>query len=90
MTSKINSIQDFAYYVEELLLKPDFIFTEIDDRKGKHPTNYAMVKWNNPELVNGPIVERIYADIFTKILELNAEVFYRKFDIDAEGSLTPS
>lgn len=85
MTSKINSIQDFAYYVEELLLKPDFIFTEIDDRKGKHPTNYAMVKWNNPELVKSATIERTYADIFTKISELNAEVFRRNFDIDAEG-----
>ena len=89
MTSKINSIQDFAYYIEELLLKPEFIFTEIEDRRGKHPTNYAMVKWNNPEQIitdKNFYIGRRYGDIFTKIfVNLDAEEFYRKFDIDAEG-----
>ena len=92
MAFKINSIQDFAYYVEELLLKPDFIFTEIEDRRGKHPTNYAMVKWNNPDFgrlfteANGFIIERRYGDIFTKMLETNVEVFQRKFD-EADGEI---
>ena len=88
MASKINSIEDFAYYIEEMFLKPDLIFTEIQDRRGKHPTNYAMVKWNNPEfgVRLGPTIERIYGDIFTKILEYSVdEVFEKNFDIDAEG-----
>ena len=89
MTSKISSIQDFAYYIEELLLKPDFIFTEIDDRKGKHPTNYAMVKWTNPKQINtlkSFNIEKRYGDIFTKILELDVEIFQRKFD-ESEGEI---
>jgi len=86
MASKINSIQDFAYYVEELLLKPDFIFTEIEDRKGKHPTNYARVKSNNPELLIGPDVEEIYRNISTKVNSLSVGTFVKGFIINEDGS----
>jgi len=45
--SLFDSIEDFARYIEEKYLLPNnFKITEIEKNEGKHPTNYAKVKFD--------------------------------------------
>ena len=45
--SLFDSIEDFARYIEEIYLLPNnFKITEIQNNEGKHPTNYAKVKFD--------------------------------------------
>ena len=73
-----DSIEDFARYVEEKYLLPNnFKITEIIRNNGKHPTNYAKVKFEHDTFDN-VFVDNLVLKNFTKIQKELKEVSIKK------------
>lgn len=76
--SLFDSIEDFARYVEKKYLLPNnFKITEIIRNSGKHPTNYAKVKFEHDTFDN-VFVDNLVLKNFTKIQKELKEVSIKK------------
>lgn len=76
--SLFDSIEDFARYIEEKYLLPNnFKITEIEKNEGKHPTNYAKVKFEHDTFVN-VFADNLVLKDYTKIQKELKEVSVKK------------
>ena len=72
MTSKFDSIEEFALYIQDVFLEPNLIFTEIRDNKGNHPTHNAMVTYGNEGMTDIEI-QASYREMLKKINLLSVD-----------------
>ena len=76
--SLFDSIEDFARYVEEKYLLPNnFKITEIEKNEGKHPTNYAKVKFEH-DTYDNVFADNLVLKDFIKIQKELKEVSIKK------------